>query len=168
VERCARTRSRSTDTRASAILPARLAIPPKAKVPHVADESCLYPISIKGVVVIRHRVVLLKNCRGEWDLPGGRIERGETSAGCVVREVAEETRLAVTVGPILDSGLRCRRITNVDVFVVTYACYPQAEIDPVLSNEHVGFGLFSKDDVVGLDLDPIYRRSIMTWFGRLP
>jgi 8-oxo-dGTP pyrophosphatase MutT (NUDIX family) len=36
---------------------------------------------------------------GLWSLPGGRIEPGETDQQAVVREVAEETGLAVTCGP---------------------------------------------------------------------
>ena len=35
--------------------------------------------------------------RGLWSVPGGRVEPGETSPEAVVREVAEETGLAVVV-----------------------------------------------------------------------
>jgi hypothetical protein len=38
----------------------------------------VYPVSIKGVVVRDDRVLLLKNERDEWELPGRRIEPGET------------------------------------------------------------------------------------------
>ena len=48
-----------------------------------------FPISVKGVVVRDGAVVLLRNERGEWELPGGRLERGEDPEGCVAREVAE-------------------------------------------------------------------------------
>jgi len=37
---------------------------------------------------------------GLWSVPGGRIEPGETDAQAVVREVAEETSLVVTCGPL--------------------------------------------------------------------
>jgi 8-oxo-dGTP diphosphatase len=38
--------------------------------------------------------------KGRWSLPGGRIEPGETDQQAVVREVAEETGLVVTCGPL--------------------------------------------------------------------
>ena len=41
--------------------------------------------------------------KGLWSIPGGRIEPGETDAEAVVREVGEETGLAVTCGAMLGS-----------------------------------------------------------------
>ena len=38
---------------------------------------------------------------GLWSVPGGRVEAGETDQQAVVREVLEETSLAVTCGPLL-------------------------------------------------------------------
>lgn len=65
-----------------------------------------YPVSVKGVFCAPDgRVVLLKNEREEWELPGGRIEDGETPAGCLVREVEEELGVRVRVGAPLDSYL---------------------------------------------------------------
>lgn len=48
------------------------------------------------------RVLLVKpNYRALWSLPGGILEHGEPPhAGCV-REVAEETGLRITAGPLL-------------------------------------------------------------------
>jgi ADP-ribose pyrophosphatase YjhB (NUDIX family) len=50
-----------------------------------------YPVSVKGVVAHDGRVLLLKNDRSEWELPGGRLELGETPEECVAREIEEET-----------------------------------------------------------------------------
>jgi 8-oxo-dGTP diphosphatase len=38
---------------------------------------------------------------GLWSIPGGRIEPGETDAEALVREMLEETGLAVEVGPLI-------------------------------------------------------------------
>lgn len=37
--------------------------------------------------------------RGLWSLPGGHVEPGEDDAAALVREMAEETGLAVSAGP---------------------------------------------------------------------
>lgn len=37
--------------------------------------------------------------RGLWSLPGGHVEPGEDDAAALVREMAEETGLAVAAGP---------------------------------------------------------------------
>jgi 8-oxo-dGTP diphosphatase len=40
--------------------------------------------------------------QGEWSIPGGALELGETLRDGVAREVMEETGLEVEVGPVLD------------------------------------------------------------------
>lgn len=44
--------------------------------------------------------------RGRWSLPGGRVEPGESDAQALRRELAEETSLAVDVGPLVGTVLR--------------------------------------------------------------
>src|ERR1044071_8470002 len=51
------------------------------------------------VVLIRRGVEPLK---GQWSLPGGAVELGETLEECVVREMQEETGLDVEVGPVIE------------------------------------------------------------------
>ncbi|MFJ4651139.1 NUDIX domain-containing protein [Nocardia sp. NPDC088792] len=127
----------------------------------------LYSISVKGVVVRDGRVLLLKNERNEWELPGGRIEPHEPPEECVAREIAEETQWPVTTGPILDSWMYYINQVERNVFIVTYGCYPDTDAEPVLSHEHKEVGLFLEDEIAALAMPDGYKRSISTWFARL-
>jgi 8-oxo-dGTP diphosphatase len=39
---------------------------------------------------------------GQWSIPGGKVERGETIVAAVAREIFEETGLTVEVGALVD------------------------------------------------------------------
>ncbi len=125
-----------------------------------------FPVSIKGVVIHANKVLLLKNPRDEWELPGGRLEIGETPEECVAREIEEETGWRVRIGPVLDTWLYHVESVNRHVFIATYGCHPTAPTEIVVSNEHVTANLFSEAELPELNLPNGYRRSITTWFAR--
>jgi len=133
--------------------------------PHQAPAA--FPISVKGVVVRDGRVLLLRNERDEWELPGGKLHSGESPEHCVAREIAEETGWTVTTGTILDSWMYHIEAVNKDVFIVTYGCYPISSTTPVLSSEHAEVGLFTKAEVPALTMPDGYKRSIAAWFALL-
>lgn len=65
------------------------------------------PVASVGAVVVGPEGVLLIRrgqppLQGEWSLPGGAVETGETLAAAVAREVREEAGIDVEVGPLLD------------------------------------------------------------------
>jgi 8-oxo-dGTP diphosphatase len=58
-------------------------------------------VCVGAIVVERDHLLMIRRGRGaaagEWSIPGGRVEFGESLASAVVREVAEETGLEVVV-----------------------------------------------------------------------
>lgn len=65
------------------------------------------PIVGVGAIIMRHGEVLLVRranppLQGEWSLPGGALEVGETLHHGLAREVLEETGLEVEVGPLIE------------------------------------------------------------------
>lgn len=126
-----------------------------------------YPVSIKGVLIRDDRVLLVHNERDEWELPGGRIEPGETPEQTVAREITEESGLPVEVAEILDAWMYHIAVADKDVFIVTYGCSTTSTAAPVVSHEHSRIGEFAEDEVPGLRMPEGYKRSIATWFDRL-
>jgi 8-oxo-dGTP pyrophosphatase MutT (NUDIX family) len=128
--------------------------------PNDGASRC-YPISVKGVVLREGRVVLVDNPRGEWELPGGKLEPGEALEACVAREIAEELGLEVTVGPIVDAWIY--RIGELDVLVLTYGCEATAWPVTLSSPEGKAVRLASLDELGGLPLPAGYHAGIRRW-----
>lgn len=92
----------------------------------------IYPlvprIGVGGITIHEGRVLLVKRGvapnRGQWAIPGGTLQLGETLQECVAREIFEETGITIKVGVCAyvfdylerdDAGksqisLRCRRL----------------------------------------------------------
>ena len=121
------------------------------------------PISVKGIVVIDGQVVLLRNERDEWELPGGRVEPGESERDALVREVNEELGLVVDVRSERIDRYEFSPVPGRVVTIVTYPCeVSDADSPMVVSDEHVGVAMFAPAAVARLpDLPPGYRRSIL-------
>jgi 8-oxo-dGTP diphosphatase len=63
-------------------------------------------VGVGGVVILDGRALLIRRgaepLRGEWSIPGGRLELGETLEQGVARELLEETGLEVRVMELIE------------------------------------------------------------------
>jgi len=73
-------------------------------------------VGLGAIIIEQDRVVLVKRghppLSGEWSIPGGVLEVGETIRQAAVREALEETGLAVEVGELL--GVYDRIVRDAD------------------------------------------------------
>lgn len=126
-----------------------------------------FPVSVKGVCFINEKVILLKNERNEWDLPGGKLKKGETIHSCLIREIQEE--LAINVQPQqLLRALTLRIMDTVDVFIVVYSCLTHATLDELkISQESFDLRAFAVEDIDDIDLPQAYREVIRQAYKKL-
>jgi len=118
----------------------------------------------------RGRILLTRRMdNGQWCLPGGRMESGESAAEACEREVLEETGLSV----------RVKRLVGVYSHPDQLVVYPDGnkahivalhfEADIIsgelgLSNETTDFGYFTVDEIQGMELLGRHKELIFERF----
>ncbi|RYP88450.1 (deoxy)nucleoside triphosphate pyrophosphohydrolase [Nocardioides guangzhouensis] len=110
-----------------------------------------------GAAVVRDGRVLA--CRrtsppeaaGRWEFPGGKVEAGESPEQALVRELAEELRVPVTVTGWLDGVAAIGETHQLRVALATVV--DGAEPDPVEHDATRWLGVGELDDVDWLEPD---------------
>jgi ADP-ribose pyrophosphatase YjhB (NUDIX family) len=99
----------------------------------MAREYPEHPVVGVGAVVVRDgRALIVKRAheprKGEWSLPGGLLELGESLQDAVRREIKEETTLDIVVGPIIETFDRVHRDDRGRIryhfVIVDFVCWP--------------------------------------------
>jgi 8-oxo-dGTP diphosphatase len=89
-------------------------------------------VGVGAVIVDEGKVLLVKRkyepLKGQWSLPGGMVEIGETLETALTREMLEETGLRVDVGPVIEVFDRIMRDEDRRVryhfVLLDYLCWP--------------------------------------------
>jgi ADP-ribose pyrophosphatase YjhB (NUDIX family) len=104
---------------------------------------------------------------GYWELPGGRVEVGESAAAAVIREVTEEAGVHVTVvgvagvysDPAHVLAYPCeRRIYQ--QFAVCFHAFSTARDTRPDGHETTGAGWFSHEEAIQLSPRPAVRQRL--------
>jgi ADP-ribose pyrophosphatase YjhB (NUDIX family) len=122
----------------------------------------------------RGRILLTRRSdNGQWCLPGGRMESGESAAEACEREVFEETGLNV----------RVKRLVGVYSHPDQLVVYPDGKKAHIvalhfeaeniggqlgLSNETTDFGYFTLEQIEGLEMLGRHKERILDTFENHP
>jgi 8-oxo-dGTP diphosphatase len=144
--------------------------------PEFMSSSREYPprpvVGVGGVVLIGGRVVLVRRAneprKGEWSLPGGTLEVGETLVEGVRRELGEEIGLEVEVGPLIEAFERIHSDAHGRVrfhfIIFDYLCRSRSDM-PVAGGDALEVALASEGELERFDLSDTARRIIGKAFG---
>ena len=121
-----------------------------------------YPISIKAIISDQDRILCLRNDRGEWDLPGGKINSDEQPEFTLTREVKEETGLDISNLELLKAFNL--KFNEVDVIVILYKATIESDDAVNISFEHNEYNFFTKEEFINLNINPEYSQLVRVYF----
>jgi 8-oxo-dGTP pyrophosphatase MutT (NUDIX family) len=121
---------------------------------------------VKGVIIRGGKVILLRNERDEWELPGGKLELSESPERCLAREIAEELGLEIVPEGVLNPWMYTI-VPGVNVLILTYGCLESSRDEAVLSDEHKELRWFPLAEIDDLRMPEGYKASIRSWSARL-
>ena len=120
-----------------------------------------YPVSVKGICFLNGKIVLLKNEHGVWDLPGGKLQKGEILQDALRREILEELNADVEQADLIDAQTIYVQ-NQVHVLVLIFLCRLEtAENLLAISEESFELGLYTKSQIKELPMHEGYRQLIL-------
>lgn len=124
----------------------------------------------KGKFLILQRARPYYGEKGKsWDIPGGRINHGETQVEALKREIKEETELELS-GLVGVLGVQdILKVPGKHIVRITYFALTKAEQKVVLNKkEHTSFQWLSLEELVDLELDEYLQPLVERLRERFP
>lgn len=131
------------------------------------------PVVGVGAVVVRgDRALIIKRGheprKGEWSLPGGLLELGESLTDAVRREIREETGLEVALGPVIETFDRVHHDEHGRIryhfVIVDYVCWSDAG-DAVPGSDAEAVAWARVDELDAYKVNPHARAVIVKGLG---
>lgn len=127
------------------------------------------PFSLSAKVVVRDekgRCLLLKRSMrstgnpGRWDLPGGKVEVWENLEQGLLREVAEETGLTISLQRVLGAA-ESESPTNKVAHLILEGCVESGQVH--LSSEHDEYAWVDHQGLSKVDLVEQFRPFVQIY-----
>lgn len=108
-----------------------------------------------GVVLDKDKVLCVQRSETmslplKWEFPGGKIELGETAEVCLIRELAEELEIRVSIIEKLSNSYF--DYGNFEINLIPYIC--QFIGDKIILKEHKKYLWLSTNELILLDWAP--------------
>ena len=116
----------------------------------------MWGLAVRGICEADDKILLLKvrsksgHDANKWEIPGGKVKKGEFFDDALRREFLEETGLEITIESLFNAVQNdytaCK--TNEQVKSIQLIMKVTAEIDEVnISEEHDDFKWFAKEEI---------------------
>ncbi|MGI6549864.1 MAG: (deoxy)nucleoside triphosphate pyrophosphohydrolase [Syntrophomonadales bacterium] len=111
---------------------------------------------VTAAIIIRdNRVLITRRARnqklaGKWEFPGGKIEKGESPEGCLIRELEEELGIRVLVGQKF--GVSQYRYEHGEIRLLAY--YADIISGTVTLSVHDAYSWESPHNLLSYDFSP--------------
>lgn len=124
----------------------------------------------EGAIILTRRSSRLRSHKGQWALPGGRLDSGETPVDAALREMHEEIGLLLpeenVLGLLDDYPTRSGYVITPVVVWAGFGVQLRANPDEVASIHRVGFAELNRpDSPVFVDIEESDRPVIRLLFG---
>ena len=138
-------------------------------------------VGVGGVVIRDGRALLIRRgsepLKGEWSIPGGTLELGETIAEGVRRELREETGLDVRILELLEvferifpapdgSGTESHGRPLYHFVILDYLCEVEAG-EPRAGSDVTDLAFAAEDELARYALTPTATRVVRSAFSRM-
>ncbi len=119
--------------------------------------------TIKGILCRNNSILFVKDTKGHWELPGGRIEFGEEPKQSLQREFMEELGAQeLKIGEVVDVWSFISEKSNIKrhFIVIVYCCNSPQENFNSSSNEHLEYRFVPFTEIDNLDTRQGYKDSV--------
>lgn len=141
------------------------------------DMDEIYRVSVRGIIFIENKLLLIENDFGEVKLPGGGMESGEDDYEALAREVKEETGFDIVFESIKPFGeIEEKRLSTHEPMIWhqinrLYFCsvYPkQGKCEYSENEKRYGFHqvYYSVDEAIKINEDMLKREGKNAWNQR--